>query len=64
MAAINPIDLQKALKGAGYPADRDALVSLARDNGADSQLVDRLAELGQDSFDGPDQVQKAVFHSK
>ncbi|MFK4067056.1 DUF2795 domain-containing protein [Streptomyces sp. NPDC029674] len=61
MADISPIDLQKALKGADYPANRDDLVSLARDNGADDTLVDKLSSAPADQFDGPNDVQKAVF---
>ncbi|MBB6121079.1 DUF2795 domain-containing protein [Nocardiopsis algeriensis] len=61
MAAPNPIELQKALKGADYPAGRDDLVSLAKDNGADDALVEQIANAGPERFDGPDDVQKAVF---
>jgi len=61
MTTISPIDLQKALKGADYPADRDELVSLAKDNGAGEQLVAALARAPMDRFDGPNDVQKAVF---
>ncbi|WP_017572793.1 DUF2795 domain-containing protein [Nocardiopsis halotolerans] len=61
MASISPIDLQKALKGADYPASRDDLVSLARSNGADDGLVETLSNADVSRFDGPDDVQKAVF---
>ncbi|MGW5333928.1 DUF2795 domain-containing protein [Streptomyces bauhiniae] len=61
MADISPIDLQKALKGADYPASRDDLVSLARKNGADDKVVEKLENCGVDRFDGPNDVQKAVF---
>ncbi|MEV5319234.1 DUF2795 domain-containing protein [Streptomyces sp. NPDC052687] len=61
MASINPIDLQKALKGAEYPSSRDDLVTLARDNGADDTLVEKLANAPTEQFDGPDDVQKVVF---
>ncbi|MFF9901054.1 DUF2795 domain-containing protein [Streptomyces longispororuber] len=64
MAGISPIDLQKALKGATYPSSRDDLVSLARDNGADDGLVEKLSNTSPDSFDGPDEVQKAVFDNE
>lgn len=64
MAVPNPIELQKALKGADYPASRDDLVSLAKDNGADNSLVEQLSNAGSRRFDGPDDVQKAVFGSK
>ncbi|GGP54127.1 DUF2795 domain-containing protein [Streptomyces calvus] len=61
MADLSPIDLQKALKGADYPASRDDLVSLARSNGADDTLVEKLTQAGSEQFDGPNEVQKAVF---
>ncbi|MGC2997188.1 DUF2795 domain-containing protein [Streptomyces sp. G35A] len=64
MADLSPIDLQKALKGADYPASRDDLVSLAKDNGADDSLVEKLTQSGTDRFDGPDDVQKAVFSNE
>ncbi|MGW3555022.1 DUF2795 domain-containing protein [Streptomyces griseoincarnatus] len=61
MADLSPIDLQKALKGADYPAAKDDLVSVARSNGADDGLLKKLSETGTKRFDGPDEVQKAVF---
>ncbi|MEU7646937.1 DUF2795 domain-containing protein [Streptomyces huasconensis] len=61
MADVSPIDLQKALKGAQYPASRADLVSLARDNGADDSLVQKLSGASTDRFDGPDDVQKVAF---
>ncbi|MEI7031126.1 DUF2795 domain-containing protein [Streptomyces pratensis] len=64
MADVSPIDVQKALNGADYPADRDDLVSLARDNGADASIIDKLSAADTDRFDGPNDVQKAVFDGK
>ncbi|AIS02158.1 DUF2795 domain-containing protein [Streptomyces glaucescens] len=64
MASISPIDLQKALKGADYPASRDDLVSLAKDNGADDVLVEKLANAPTEEFGGPDDVQKVVFQNE
>ncbi|MET7293048.1 DUF2795 domain-containing protein [Streptomyces griseoloalbus] len=61
MADLSPIDLQKALKGADYPASRDDLVSVAKNNGADDTLVEKLTQAGSKQFDGPNEVQKAVF---
>ncbi|MDX3526820.1 DUF2795 domain-containing protein [Streptomyces sp. ID05-39B] len=61
MADMSPIDVQKALKGADYPASRDDLVSLARSNGADEKVVDKLSHAGTKKFDGPNDVQKAIF---
>ncbi|MEU5523377.1 DUF2795 domain-containing protein [Streptomyces sp. NPDC093250] len=64
MAEISPIDVQKALKGADYPASRDDLVKLAKKNGADDTLVQKLEHSGSKKFDGPNDVQKAVFDNK
>ncbi|ANH90197.1 MULTISPECIES: DUF2795 domain-containing protein [unclassified Streptomyces] len=61
MADLSPIDLQKALSGADYPTDKQHLVDRARKNKADDKIVSRLDGLRQDHFDGPNEVQKAVF---
>lgn len=61
MADLSPIDPQKALKGAEYPAGQDDLVSVAKSNGADDTLVKKPGQTGTKRFDGPDEVQKAVF---
>jgi hypothetical protein len=53
-------DVQKALKGADYPATRDELVQLAQRNGADDDVVQALQSAGEDRFDGPDQVMAAL----
>ncbi|GHH43808.1 DUF2795 domain-containing protein [Streptomyces candidus] len=62
MAEFSPVDVQKALSGMDYPADRKALVDCARTNKADQALVERLDSLEEDSFDGPNDVSKAVFN--
>ncbi|MBT2443076.1 DUF2795 domain-containing protein [Streptomyces sp. ISL-36] len=61
MADISPIDVQKALKGAEYPASGEDLVSLAKSNGADDSVVEKLRSSGSKRYDGPDDVQKTVF---
>jgi hypothetical protein len=53
---VNPIDVQKHLKGVSYPASRDDLVRAAQDNGAPQEIVERLRGMGRDEFSGPDQV--------
>ena len=57
---VNPIELQKHLKGVSYPASRDDLVSAAESNGAPSELVDALRSSGKDTFDDPTDVQSAL----
>jgi len=57
---VNPIELQKYLKGVNYPASKDELVDTAQANGAPPDIIDALRDASQDSFDGPSGVQKAL----
>ncbi|MEA2282701.1 MAG: hypothetical protein QOK21_3308 [Solirubrobacteraceae bacterium] len=57
---VNPIELQKYLKGADYPADKGELAQLAESNGAPSEIVDAIRSASQESFDGPSGVQKSL----
>ncbi|MFI8567019.1 DUF2795 domain-containing protein [Rhodococcus sp. NPDC078407] len=57
---INPIELQRHLAGADYPASKDQLCELAEKNGADEDTMSALRNMKGDSFDGPDAVSAAV----
>ncbi|MGK5532970.1 DUF2795 domain-containing protein [Streptomyces sp. URMC 129] len=61
MGKPNPIEVQKALKNINYPADKKTVVEQAKKNGADKELIDKFSGLKKDSFDGPNDVEKAVF---
>lgn len=56
MATINPIQLQKFLKGASYPMGRDDLVALAKDNDADADVLEALGAIEDRQYDGPNAV--------
>jgi hypothetical protein len=58
--ALQVTEVQKALKGADYPARRDDLVSLAERNGADGELIDALRGADGDAFDSPAEVMKGL----
>lgn len=60
MAKINPIDLQKSLKGVDYPASKDDVVKAARDNGASEEIVKALEGLDDGTFETPADVSKAL----
>ncbi len=60
MATVNPIETQKYLKGVDYPADRQALVEAAKGNGAPDEVVEALAAMQKDSFDGPNAVMSGM----
>ena len=57
---VNPIELQKHLKGVDYPATKDDLVSVAQSNGAPQEIVDALQSAKKDSFEGPSAVQQEL----
>jgi hypothetical protein len=57
---VNPIEIQKYLKGVDYPAGKDDLASAAESNGAPPEIVEALRNASQDSFDGPSGVQQAL----
>lgn len=60
MAKINPIELQKYLKGVDYPASKDDVVKAAEGNGADDEIMDALKNLSEDKFERPTDVTKAL----
>lgn len=60
MAKVNPIQLQKFLKGLDYPASKQEIVSHAEDHGADEQVLSTLRELPDEEYESPVDVSEAV----
>lgn len=60
MAKVNPIQLQKYLKGVNYPASKKDLVANAERTGADEQMRSMLERLPDERYDSPADVSKAV----
>ncbi len=58
--AINPIELQKHLKGVSYPAGRDAIVEAAKSNGADDDVVSALEAIADQDYDTPAALNHAL----
>jgi hypothetical protein len=57
--ALSPIEVQKALLGASYPASRDELVRLAEGNG-NTEVAEALRTADKSRFSGPDDVMEAL----
>jgi Protein of unknown function (DUF2795) len=51
-------DVQRVLRGAGYPASGDDLAQVAKGNGADDDLVEALRGIGRAG--GPTEVMEAL----
>ncbi|CAL8480691.1 DUF2795 domain-containing protein [Caballeronia sp. S22] len=54
------IDMQKALKGVDYPADKETIVKTAREHGASKDVMSALEALPDQQFQTPAEVSKAV----
>jgi hypothetical protein len=55
----NPIEVQKFLKDANYPMQRDELVTLAEGNGTTEEILDLLESLPDVDFESATDVQEA-----
>ena len=60
MAKLNPIEVQKALKGVDYPATKDDIVQTAERNGADQEILEALRNLSGNRFETPADVQEGL----
>ena len=59
MAHVNPIQIQKYLKGVDYPASKQALLEKAKSMGADENVCQSLEQLPDESFQTPADVSQA-----
>lgn len=61
MAKVNPIELQKHLKGVDYPASKQELIKHAKAQGADQDICSILDQLPEkEAFETPAAVNKAI----
>lgn len=59
MAHVNPIQIQKFLKGVDYPATKAALIENAKNMGADENVCSSLEQLPGEDFQTPADVSQA-----
>jgi len=57
---VNPIQVQKFLKGMEYPASKQDVVEHAKQNGADENVSSTLERLSEQEFETPADVSKAI----
>lgn len=57
---LNPIELQKHLKGVKYPASKRDLLDAARENGAGGEVSQALESLPERQFEKPTDVTEAL----
>ncbi|WP_250515854.1 DUF2795 domain-containing protein [Caballeronia sp. INDeC2] len=54
------LEVQKALKGIDYPADRQTIIDTAKKHGAGEEVMSVLEGLPEQEFQTPAEVSKAV----
>lgn len=59
MAHINPVQIQKFLKGVDYPASKSTLIENAKNMGADENVCSSLEQLPDEDFQTPTDVSQA-----
>ncbi len=57
---VNPIQVQKFLKGINYPVTKQDLLKTAKSNGADDRVMKLLEKLPSQEYDAPTAVTKAI----
>ncbi len=60
MAKVNPIQLQKFLKGVDYPVKKQILLDHAKRNGADDNVMQALQNLPDKNYEGPTGIAKEI----
>lgn len=60
MGQVNPIQVQKFLKGVDYPCSKDELVHKAEEEGADQNVVQTLQHMPMEKFNSPNDVTQAI----
>ncbi|ABE37139.1 DUF2795 domain-containing protein [Paraburkholderia xenovorans] len=60
----NPADIQKALAGIDYPTTREKLAAKARQNHANTDIVDLIERLPDHNYDSPAAVSKQISRTQ
>ncbi len=61
MANVSPIEIQKALGGVDYPADKEDLIQNAKKKNANNDVLSALKDLPDRKYENPADVNKALF---
>ncbi len=64
MAKLNPVQLQKHLKGVDYPATKQDLIDHVKQKGADEEAISALDKLPDREFKNPIEVSQAIADLK
>jgi hypothetical protein len=62
--AVTAADVEHAIRGISFPADRNDLIEQAESNRANSDIIDILKDLPVNKFKSPIDVSKAFGESR
>jgi hypothetical protein len=60
MAEFNPIEIEKSIKGIDFPADKQAIIDKAEENGAEQEEIDVLRNLPEGEYNNPTEITEAL----
>ena len=61
---VNPVQVQKYLADMEYPADKNAIIEKAREEGADENVMQTLEKIPEQEFQTPADVSQAIGQAK
>lgn len=62
--AVNPIEVEKYLKGMDYPAKKEDLIKHAQQQRAPQEVLETLKQVPNETFRKPTDVAKAIGEMK
>ncbi len=57
---VNPIQLERFLKGIDYPATKEDIINTAKKNGADENVIATLEKIEDRTYDGPVGISREI----
>lgn len=57
---VNPVQVERFLKGLDYPANKKQVVDYAKKNGADRRVIETLERMEDQTFDMPADISQAI----
>ncbi len=64
MAQVSPVEVEKHLKGIKYPTNKRELIAHAQQQGAGQNVLEVLKGMGEEQFNSPIDVSKAISEAE
>jgi len=60
MARVNPVEVEKSLKGIDYPAKKEDMIKHAQQHGANQEVIETIRDLPKEDFQNAADVTRAI----